>query len=68
MDKQVSFKNKYTLQERLEKSKRQMEANPNKIVVIVEKHPTSSIPNLPNPRYSSSHLGSCAKKHTSSAW
>lgn len=51
MDNHTSFKKKHTLQERIEKSKKQMQANPDKIVIIVEKHPKSTLPTLSNPRY-----------------
>lgn len=47
----LQFKDKYTLQERIEKSKKQMTANPGKLVVIVEKHPKSVLPSLNNPRF-----------------
>lgn len=50
MDKQTPFKKRHTLQERIEKSKKQMAANPGKIVIIVEKHPKSILPVLSNPR------------------
>ena len=46
----VSFKKRYTVQERKEKSKKQMNANPGKIVIIVEKAPKSTLPPLQNPR------------------
>ena len=35
MDNQTSFKKKHTLEERIVKSKKQMAANPGKIVIIV---------------------------------
>jgi hypothetical protein len=47
----LSYKQSFTLQERIEKSKQQMAANPGKILVIVEKNKKSSLPKLPNPRY-----------------
>ena len=50
MDNQTPFKKRHTLQERIEKSKKQMAANPGKIVIIVEKHPKSILPTLTNPR------------------
>ena len=51
MDNQTQFKKRHTLQERIEKSKKQMAANPGKIVIIVEKHPKSILPTLSNPRF-----------------
>ena len=52
---QTSFKKRHTFQERMEKSKKQMAANPGKIVIIVEKHPKSVLPTLTNPRYWNHH-------------
>lgn len=52
MNKSVEpFKKRYTLHERMEKSKKQMTQNPGKIVIIVEKHPKSGLPPLNNPRF-----------------
>lgn len=47
---QAPFKKRYTLQERIEKSKKQMASNPGKIVIIVEKASKSTLPALQNPR------------------
>ena len=51
MQSQTSFKKRYTLQERIEKSKKQMASNPGKIVIIVEKVSKSTLPLIQNPRY-----------------
>ena len=61
----MPFKKRHTLQERKDKSKNQMAANPGKIVIIVEKHPKSILPTLTNPRYLMMNVGFCAKKITS---
>ena len=54
MQEKDSFKKRYTLQERMEKSKKQMASNPGKIVIIVEKIAKSTLPAIQNPRYLSS--------------
>ncbi len=64
MDNQTPFKKRHTLQERIEKSKKQMAANPGKIVIIVEKHPKSILPTLSNPRYIIVDSGSYARRTT----
>ena len=51
MQSQIPFKKKYTVQERKEKSSKQMSSNPGKIVIIVEKVSKSNLPSIPNPRY-----------------
>ena len=44
------FRERYTFQERVEKCKKQAIQNPEKIVLIAEKHPKSRLPDLKNPR------------------
>lgn len=66
MDAHTPFKKRHTLQERIEKSKKQMASNPGKIVIIVEKHPKSVLPTLTNPRYIPPYSASFARRTTSS--
>lgn len=50
-ENQIPFKKKHTLQQRIEKAKKQLAGNPGKVLVIVQKHRKSILPNLDNPRY-----------------
>jgi hypothetical protein len=42
----VPFKTKYNLEQRMEKAMKQKTANPDKTVIIVEKHKKSTLPSL----------------------
>jgi 16S rRNA G966 N2-methylase RsmD len=48
---EIPFKKKYTLEQRKEKAAKQKIANPDKTVIIVERHKKSKLPPLDNPRY-----------------
>ena len=67
MQNQEPFKKRYNLEQRTEKAKKQMSANPGKIVIIVEKAPKSTLPSLQNPRYVDYDSGFCARRSTNSA-
>ena len=62
MQEKDSFKKRYTLQERMEKSKKQMASNPGKIVIIVEKIAKSTLPQIQNPRYFPSNISFLCEK------
>lgn len=45
------YKERYTFEDRCNKVKSFQESDPDKIMVIVEKHPKSKLPDLPNSKY-----------------
>lgn len=49
-EREMSFRKRHTLQQRIEKSNKQMKQNPDKIVLIAQRHKKSKLPILPNQR------------------
>lgn len=45
------YKERYTLEERQAKAKNFQQTDPDKIMVIAEKHAKSKLPDLPNAKY-----------------
>ena len=52
------YKERYTFEDHCNKVKSFQESDPDKIMVIVEKHPKSKLPDLPNSKYASLDPGS----------
>jgi len=50
------YKERYSFEERLAKAKNFQESDPDKVMVIVEKHNKSKLPDLQNTKYNSDHI------------
>lgn len=59
------YRERYSLEERIAKVKSFQESDPDKIMVIVERHPKSKLPDLQNSKYASPHSGSSLSKISS---
>lgn len=59
------YKERYTLEERIAKVKSFQESDPDKIMVIVERHPKSKLPDLQNSKYIFPHADSSPSRISS---
>lgn len=59
------YKVKHSFEERVAKVKHYAETDSDKMLIIVEKHPKSKLPDLANSKYHSNHLDSSPTKNSS---
>ena len=61
------YKERHTFEQRQAKTKSYAESDPDKVMVIVEKHPKSKLPDLSNSKYVSIEAGSWPSKRFNSS-